>query len=650
MSKNAKTPAKSAREKERPAYSAKELKRLGETWSAHWQDALAIWSRYVKLSSPRFCYTQADEKREGLSGSFAMIRLNDHGVVVSLRQVVEYGLEDFPLEVMAHEIGHHVYCPGDLSDHGRMLARIRRGLSGAEQHAGLVANLYSDLLINDRLQRVHELKMDGVYRALAVDTKDSLWNFYMRIYEILWSLPGASLTAPGFPIAPAMEGDAQLGNRLIRAYASDQVRGSGRFAALCFPYLIQDGGAAANSDVFRPLLDADAMGAGSGEFPDGLARMDADELTGSLHPSLDPGFDSQGDRNRSSDGEADGSGQDQIGAAGGAGSTSAGSATGHAGNYREPFEYGQILQAMGLRLDAQDVAGRYYRERAIPHLVRYPVRETPAATEPLAEGLDTWEIGAPVSRIDWLETALRSPVVVPGYTTVERYYGTTAGSDPGIEAVDLDLYVDCSGSMPNPQVATSYLTLAGAIIALSALRVGAKVQATLWSGANQFQSTDGFVSHEKDVLRILTGYLGGGTAFPIHILRDTYGVGKTKAGGGTSKAGAKGAGDSAHTRAKADGRRTHILVISDDGVTTMFAGDEEGNSGWDISAGALESAGGGGTFVLQLWRDISKIEELLRAREMGWDIHVIRDWPDLVQFARAFSRKHYEIQAQERRR
>ena len=41
-----------------------------------------------------------------------------------------------------------------------------------------------------------------------------------------------------------------------------------------------------------------------------------------------------------------------------------------------------------------------------------------------------------------------------------------------------------------------------------------------------------------------------------------------------------------------------ILIISDDGVTTMFDADEKGNSGWEISAAALSQAGGGGTMVL----------------------------------------------------
>ncbi|MBL8058873.1 MAG: hypothetical protein JNK29_19365 [Anaerolineales bacterium] len=171
--------------------------------------------------------------------------------------------------------------------------------------------------------------------------------------------------------------------------------------------------------------------------------------------------------------------------------------------------------------------------------------------------------------------------------------------------------------MPNPQRLTSFLTLAGAIVALSALRVGARVQATLWSGARQFITTDGFVRDEAAVLRILTGYLGGSTAFPIHILRDTF-----------------------ESRRPTD-RPAHILVISDDGVTTMFDKDEQNTSGWDIAAMALEKARGGGTLVLNLYQDWQKYPDLVRAGQQGWAIFVVRTWEELVTFAREFSRLKY---------
>jgi hypothetical protein len=84
-----------------------------------------------------------------------------------------------------------------------------------------------------------------------------------------------------------------------------------------------------------------------------------------------------------------------------------------------------------------------------------------------------------------------------------------------------------------------------------------------------------------------------------------------------------------------------VLVISDDGVTTMFDSDERGNSGWDVSRKALEQAGGGGTMVLNLNADWRADNNLVRAHEQGWQIFRVQSWEDLVSFARAFSQAHY---------
>jgi hypothetical protein len=192
------------------------------------------------------------------------------------------------------------------------------------------------------------------------------------------------------------------------------------------------------------------------------------------------------------------------------------------------------------------------------------------------------------------------------------------GADPEKRPIDLDLYVDCTGSMPNPQRMFSPVALAGAIIALSALRVGSAAQATLWSGARHFQTTGGFIRDAVEVLRVLTGYIGGATAFPIHLLRDTY------------------------ANRTLTHRAVHLLIVSDDGVTTMFDKDERNNSGWDVSAAALAAARGGGTMVLNLWNDWKQDEALVRAHEQGWDIHVVRTLDDLLPFAREFSRRHYD--------
>lgn len=587
------------------------LEQVRDRWIEAWPAALAAWSKFTRLRRPQLCLTVEAAKDEGLTGSFAMIRLTDQAVVVSLPAVLDSGVEDYAVEVLAHEIGHHVLAPATLTDHARTLARMRRALPTVEALAPMVANLYTDLLINDRLQRSAGLRLADIYRALG--SKDGsgsgeVWAVYVRIYEILWSLARGSLG--GGATNDQMEGDAALGARLVRSFARDWIDGAGRFAALLLPYLLKD---RESQQRIARLLDTGRAGAGGD--PAGLTEEDPNEADGVVHPADDPELTGEelepadktvppGPRGAPKDTERTRPAQGQA---------------------REPFQYGEILRASGVELTDHDAAVRYYRERARPHLIPFPSRRLPEATDPLPEGLEPWEIGDAFDNADWIQSVLQSPHVVPGLTTVQRVWGVSEGAEPERRPLDLDLYVDCSGSMPNPQRLVSYLTLAGAILCLSALRAGARVQATLWSGTHEVQSTPGFVRDEQAILRVLTGYFGGGTAFPIHVLRETY------------------------AKRKPGDRAVHILVISDDGVTTMFDRDEKGGHGWVIAKNALAAARGGGTFVLNLpsaW-EVPRVRgdaysQIVRARdEMGWNVHAVATWADLVKFARDFSRRKF---------
>lgn len=586
---------------------------LAERWQAAWPQALAAWSKYTRLHDARLCTRHREAESEGLTGSFAMIRLDDQSVVIDLESVRELGLEEYAVEILAHEIGHHVLAPATATDQFRLLARIRRALPTLEQHAAMVANLYTDLIINDRLQRQADLRLADVYRKLArsgdpAAQKSGVWNLYLRIYENLWKLAVGSLGAVKGD--EGMEGDAWLGARLIRVYANDWMVGAGRFAALLLHYLVED------SEKSRAAINRllDTRKAAEGCEPMGGLDIEPDEAGGVMHPAEDPritGLDEE-------EGEGDKDGPAKPDKA----------ATQQSkGQAREPYEYGEILRAAGIRLTDHEIAVRYYRERALPYLVPFPARLVPESPEPQLEGLEPWEIGDPLDEIDWLQTVMQSPRAIPGLTTVRRLYGLEQGKALERMPVDLDLYVDSSGSMPNPQVEVSYLSLAGAIIALSALRAGSGVQVTLWSGKNQFMHTNGFIRDDRDILRVLTGYYGGATCFPIHRLRETYLESKLPRQ-----------------------RPAHILMISDDGITTMFDRDERGNDGWEVSAQALAAAGAGGTMALNItadweklastpWRDYGRLRHA--RKEQGWEIFAISRMEDLVEFARAFSRRHY---------
>src|SRR5260370_14253637 len=144
-----------------------DLAALQAQWEAAWQPALALWSKFTRLRDPRWCLNFEEAESEGLTESFAMIRLVDQTVVIDLDQIQRRQLQAYALEILGHEIGHHVYCPADLTDNARLLARMRWALPSKEHLAPLIANLYADLLVNDRLQRSAGLRVAEVYRAIG---------------------------------------------------------------------------------------------------------------------------------------------------------------------------------------------------------------------------------------------------------------------------------------------------------------------------------------------------------------------------------------------------------------------------------------------------------------------------------------------------
>ncbi len=84
--------------------SAESLSLL-ERWQSAWPQALAVWSQFTRLSDPNLCQSSVTAAKEGLTSSFAMIRLADQSVVVDLEGVERLKLEDYAVEVLAHEIG-----------------------------------------------------------------------------------------------------------------------------------------------------------------------------------------------------------------------------------------------------------------------------------------------------------------------------------------------------------------------------------------------------------------------------------------------------------------------------------------------------------------------------------------------------------------
>jgi hypothetical protein len=576
-----------------------------------WPAAQAVFSPYTRLLPPILCHTVEDEKREGLSQSFAMIRLRDDRIVISLRQVAERGLGAHARAILAHEVGHYVHAPGSLADHLRLHDRIRRTLpDGVRSFAGVVANLYTDLLLNDRLQRSREVDIAAVYVALKNDAAGPLWSFYVRIYERLWGLPTGTL---GPAPAPEADADAELAARIVRLFRQRWMEGAAPFTKLIAPYLESE---AKDAPMLPAWLDTAAAPVGD-QIPDGLSEddFDPDEVP---HPALDGRI--AGDlEDDDEEGEGKGEGEGESGQ--GMGRAQRGDGRPDRRTVRRgPKEYLDLLRSAGVTVSEKELLARYYRELALPHVIPFPSQRVERAGDPLPEGLDAWEAGSPLERIDWLETLLRSPIVIPGLTTVERSYGVAEGGEPERRVPDLYVGIDCSGSMGNPAYQITYPVVAGVVLALSALRAGARVMACLsgeWHGSGSFTETKGFVRHEPSILSVLTSYLGTGASFGLPRLAKTF------------------------VEAPPRRRPAHILVVSDSDLFGEFDGTA---NGWDIARQAVEKAGAGATAVLRLAKSPHYDAWLGRMRDAGFDTHLVTGEQELVDFARAFARRTFAFE------
>ncbi|MFF2832984.1 hypothetical protein ACFVSK_14585 [Cellulosimicrobium cellulans] len=615
-----------------------DLGALRERWHAAWPEALAAWGRFTRLGAPTL--HGPGTAPEGV-GSFAWFSTTRVSVHVDLAEVVELGIEDHAVAVLAHEVGHHVLSPGDLTTSALLVARTRAGLVDQDQLAPLTANLWSDLLINDRLQRRAGIDLAGLWRALGPGTS-TVMQTVLRADEILWGLPRGDLTASDVPVA---EREATLVARLVRAYADDPVGGAAGFAALLRTLLASEAGSRATaqdprrrarpehgdrearrrhlrrrrSTLPQVVCGQDEV---AGAVPGGLAT-DPRAVEPVRHPALDPRVVGDLGLGADDDPPARPDTAQQVPGSDGEG---AHDATGQA---LAPADYDATLRLLGLTTDAAASARRWYREHAAPLLVPFPVREHVRATEPLLGAHEQWDVGDELGEVDWTGTLLRSPVVVPGFTTVRRSVDEDTGDEPDRVPVDLDLYLDSSGSMPDPTRRVAPIALAGAVLALSALRAGARVQATTWSGPRQVAGTDGFVRDEDRVLDAVVAHFGGSTSFPVPLLERTH------------------LGDPATGAPPTRTRPCHVAVISDDGVVSMF--DDVVRIRWGArpdaelvaphegtAARAVAAAGGGGTLVLDV---PAKGAETVREYAVGYRVHAVQTQEDLVAFARAFARE-----------
>lgn len=576
--------------------NAETIEPLKSQWRSNWQKAKQIWSPFVKLQEPIWCNYSIDARREGLQGSFAMIRLTDHRIVIDLEEVLRSGVGAYAIEILAHEIGHHIYTPANLRDNAITMGRIRWALADIESRAPFVANIYEDMLINDKLHRFKQLNMAAVYAQINKGIEFSeVWTLIMRSFEYLWKLNRGTLANDLKLHSQKIDADASLIASLIRSFSKNWMDGAGRFAALLYPYLSEEIKYLKARKLIIRLLDAEDAGKDAGVIS-GLTEIDLEAIPG----AIDPRLEAVGNEKEAPQG---------IGKAeqGGVGPKQ---------RYLAPGFYIDLQKQVNPNADEQQLLNNYYREIALPHLIDFPREEIKATSLVIPEGVDTWDISEPVEEIDWLETVIASPQLIPGFNTRKRIYGPDKEEIKSEQALDIYIGIDCSGSMINPRNNFSWPVLSATIIALSALRAGAKVMSCLSGEPGTFLETDGFIENETDILTVLASYLGTGYSFGVPRLNKPF-----------------------TDLAK---RKSHIVLVTDDDIFSMLSADTGGKeSNWIIIERALKNAGGTGTIVLHSMPQWHRTE-VKTLMQMGWRVFYVTNETELLDFAAQFSKTNYQ--------
>lgn len=190
---------------------------------------------------------------------------------------------------------------------------------------------------------------------------------------------------------------------------------------------------------------------------------------------------------------------------------------GDGGNQVSPADYLQWLEALQVPAAAAHWLSAYYANLVRPWLRPF-VLPAIGQGEETPESLTVWEPSDPLTALQLRESLVHSPVVVPGVTTLQHRHEVDPDGGDLPRFSPVDIYLDSSGSIPDPAAQLSPLVAAAVWWSLSARRQQVGVRATLWSASSEGVSTAGFYDSESALLKLLTTRLGGETRFPLEQL------------------------------------------------------------------------------------------------------------------------------------
>lgn len=443
--------------------------------AAAWRRALAAWPGSIRLSPPRPAPPGSPHP--------AWIDLKTRDVFVDLETLEALGVPDTAATLLAHEIGHHLHHPRDRVTAARQLLLM---FQVAPDLSPAILNLFNDLRIDHALP--HDLAVD-MQRFFAATTRtgviqrlDPTIAFFYAVYEAIWETrPGALLGVLAAPLHEWSPGYRRHARAVARALVEPATSDAERLL-----YFLH---------VIRRYIDPDAprapgmrgcsvVLAGAGDFAAALEETPA-ELA-ALQLARDMGwFARDGDRSPP--------------------------------HRRRLDVLPDALPAGGPSV--AEVLGAQYEARAEASLLRLPTRPAPGDAI-LPTTLEDWEAGDPLRDLDWRGTLLARGRRWGGVSPLRRErIAEEEGADDLAELPRVEVWLDTSGSMPDPRHGLNAMTLAAAILVVAALRASGSARVVLYS--DTAIESGPFTRDLGALTAFLVGYIGRGTCFPFGLLRES---------------------------------------------------------------------------------------------------------------------------------
>ena len=161
---------------------------------------------------------------------------------------------------------------------------------------------------------------------------------------------------------------------------------------------------------------------------------------------------------------------------------------------------------------------RLFKAEAQKHLFKPPPVKSPIPDPYLPGGLEEWEPGEEITRIDWrASVGLRGPMAAA--TPLLRQVLPDEPVETRKTIPSVEIYLDTSGSMKNPMAPGVHpkdcpMTIAALVVALSCLRAKGRVRGVVWSSGIPCVART-WMREEERVLKFFLQSIGGGTDFPF---------------------------------------------------------------------------------------------------------------------------------------